>query len=246
MTSLQQRAARIANVIGARYLSFQNPAVVSPPGVIAPQGRRNIIVATPMRSGTHVVIDLLANNFTDYRTRPLYVDLDQRIKQSRSAPDRFGRLDAQSGYIVKTHFPIAVGERSGEREVVAALARDALVIAVRRPDAEIARSLRNWSGSVPAEGAAAREAVIRADIAAFWEMWAQRADLTLEFADLFRDAPVEALLDRVARETGAARRRRLMRPPAQRRLWRIYLNKAMTRLLGRNAPRIDTTIYTLK
>lgn len=39
----------IANRIGSRWLSFQNPRVVCPPGRIAPNGRRNVIVATAMR-----------------------------------------------------------------------------------------------------------------------------------------------------------------------------------------------------
>ena len=42
----------IANLIGRRLLPFTNPRVVSPPGHPKRHGRPNLIVATPMRSGT--------------------------------------------------------------------------------------------------------------------------------------------------------------------------------------------------
>ena len=56
------RASDLSNFIGRTVLPFTNPRVVAPPGTPGHHGRPNLIVATPMRSGTHILIDLILNN----------------------------------------------------------------------------------------------------------------------------------------------------------------------------------------
>ena len=75
------------NWVGRRVLPYENARVVAPPGVPVTQDRPNIVVATPKRSGTHVLIDILLNNLPAYRRRPLYVEPRQVLAQpvSRSA-----------------------------------------------------------------------------------------------------------------------------------------------------------------
>jgi hypothetical protein len=235
---------RLANTIGTRYLSFQNPRVVSPPGMVGHHRRRNIIVATPMRSGTHVLIDLILNNLPDYRTRPLYVDLDQLVKRSRSAPGLYGTLGNDSGHVIKTHFPIAVDPNPAEMARVAALTQKAFVITVRRDEDAILRSLRRMNSD--RASSASFDDRVQQDIGAFWAMWADRADLEIAFDDLFSSDAISLVLDRIATATSVRRARRLTPPMDATQRWRIYVAKATTRLLGRRAPRIDTTIYTLQ
>lgn len=235
---------RIANGVGARWLSFQNPRVVCPPGRIAANGRRNVMVATPMRCGTHVMIDALLNNLPAYRRAPLYVDLDQFLKQGVRPDADFGALGADAGYVLKTHFPLGMPDPAAHADAVAALARDALVITVRRDPEQIRASLSRWSDQ--AQGAAALDrhlAELDANLAAFRAFWDGRADIALDFGDLFDPARMQAVLAQAAQATGARAASRYRHAPPKRGIRRIYLQKALTRLAGRRAPRINTTIH---
>lgn len=232
----------LANAVGTHLLPFTNPRVVCPPGRVQRQGRANIIVATPMRSGTHILIDLLLNNLPAYRNRPLYVDLDQCFKQGTPDNDLIGGIDLDAGYLLKTHMPLNVPPGMMESPEVAALTDAALVLTVRRPRAEVCRSLGRWHGL----DAAAAEARYGAEYDRFWAAWDGRKTIALDFAELFRPASMQALLRRIGAQTGATPAAAFTPPPSGRSRNRIYANKVLTRLLGHRAPRIDTTIHTLK
>lgn len=243
-SSAKKRADKFANFVGKNVISFENPRVVSPPGVIRGHNRRNIIVATPTRSGTHILIDLILNSFPDYCNIPLYVSLDKIIKRDRFQPGLLDTLRPDSGYVVKTHFPIGVAPTVEERARVARLASDAVVVTVRRKDADIIRSLSRFNAKgVETKGVEERFA---ANIAAFWEFWEDRATIGLDFDDLFTAEAYADALDRLADLTGTQRPKQIRPPLHPSDIWRIYFNKLATRILGCRAPRIDTTIYTLK
>jgi hypothetical protein len=235
------RAADLSNFIGTKVLPFTNPRVVSPPGVPGRHGRVNLIVATPMRSGTHILIDLLLNNLPAYRHRPLYIDLDQCLKQARPGHDLLGRLAPDAGHVVKTHYPIAVPEAAADPRLPGLL-RAGLVLAIHRPRAEILRSLDRWQGA-PEDSPEAR---FGPQIDAFWAHWKDIPRIDLEFAELFDAGRMRALLERIAAASGAPVAPRFVPPPGRGERRRIYLDKALTRALGRHAPRINTTIHTLK
>ncbi|MBR28585.1 MAG: hypothetical protein CML46_16850 [Rhodobacteraceae bacterium] len=233
----------LANRIGRDLLSFQNPRVVSPPGIVMPDGRRNLIVATPMRSGTHVLIDALLNNIPALRRRPLYIDLDQfMIRRDRFGADH-GPLQDRAGYLVKTHYPILHREPEGDAAEIEALARDGFVVTVRRPLASIVGSLEKWasveSGSAKLPALIAAAETNPAACRAFWD---PRADMVLDFAELFDPEAMARHVARIAEEIGAVPAPRYRHPPRKSQRSRIYVDKALTRLLGRRAPRINTTI----
>ena len=235
------RAADLSNFIGTKVLPFTNPRVVSPPGVPGRHGRVNLIVATPMRSGTHILIDLLLNNLPDYRHRPLYIDLDQCLKQARPGLDLLGRLTPDAGHVVKTHYPIAVSEAAADPRLPDLL-RQGVVLAIHRPRADILRSLDRWQGG-PEDSPEAR---FGPQIDAFWRFWNDYPRIDLAFEDLFQPERMQELLQRIAAATGARPQARFVPPPGRGEKRRIYLDKAVTRLLGRHAPRVNTTIHTLK
>lgn len=230
----------LANFIGTHVLPFTNPRVVCPPGRIQTQGQLNIIVATPMRSGTHILIDLILNNLSKYRNRPLYIDLDQCIKQSRPGHDLLQDISLDAGYVIKTHMPLGTPAATPNDPHVLALIEAAQVLTIRRDKADVCRSLGRWHKL----DAVAAEARYGPDYDHFWKFWDAQEQISIEFTDLFKPDRMKSLLGRLA--SSGKVRTSFLAPPSDARKSEIYFNKMLTRLLGRHAPRIDTTIHTLK
>lgn len=233
---------QLTNLVGTRLLPFTNPRVVCPPGVVSPNGRPNVIVATPMRSGTHILIDMILNNIPAYRNRPLYVDLDQCRKQGNPQHDLLGQITADMGYLVKTHLPIGVEDENTIDLRIHDLIAAGVVITVRRDRDEVSTSLARWHKLPPGADVTGYE--IRYD--AFWRFWEARAQTRIGFKDLFKQDRMSALLDLLCERTGTYRTNRFSGPISGTNKARIYANKGLTRILGRHAPRVDTTIHTLK
>ena len=237
--------SKLTNVIGSTVLPFSNPRVVCPPGQPGHYGRRNIIVATPMRSGTHLLIDMILNNIPAYRTRPLYIDFDQCLNPRHlTAPDPvFNRISPQSGHVLKTHLPVGVDPEITADPAVTTLIDAALIITVRRDKTEIERSLKQWNAA-STEGRSPRHR--DEDYDRFWQFWQGKETIELRFADLFDPQAMTTTIGRIAEATGTQPAALFRGPaPAHRKL-AILRNKALTRIAGRFAPRIDTTIHTLK
>lgn len=235
------RASDFSNFIGRTVLPFTNPRVVAPPGTPGQHGRPNLIVATPMRSGTHILIDLILNNLPAYRTRPLYVDLDQCLKQARPGRDLLGGVAADAGHVLKTHYPVGVPAVAADPRLDV-LVRQGIVLAIHRPRADILKSLDRWVGGAEEDP----EVRFGPQIDAFWSFWGDVPRIDLDFADLFKVDRMHDLIGRIADRTGTAPAPRFTPPPGRSEARRIQIDKAATRLLGRRAPRINTTIHTLK
>jgi hypothetical protein len=236
------RASDLATLVGTHILPFTNPRVVCPPGLIRPQGRANILVATPMRSGTHILIDLILNNLSAYRNSPLYVDLDQCAKQSRPERDLLGQVPTDAGHVLKTHMPLGVPGWMGTDARVEALIKAACVVTIRRDRAKVCQSLGRWSGL----DQTAAEAKYGPEYDRFWDFWEGQVTLTVTFEDLFRQEAMQNLLAQIAERTGTQPAQHFKAPPTATRPGRIYATKMLTRIVGRRAPRVDTTIHTLK
>lgn len=231
----------LSNFIGRSILPFMNPRVVCPPGHSLRQGRPNLIVATPMRSGTHVLIDLILNNLAPYRNRPLYVDLDQCLKQRSAERDWLAMLHPDQGYVIKTHYPIGIPQ-AAEAPSIDRLVQAGIVIAIHRPRKAILKSLVQWRG----EAAADAEARFGSQIDDFWNFWSGHVCINLDFDDLFDETAMRKLMRDLAERCVIDAPARFIPPADRKGRRRIYMDKALTRLLGRNAPRINTTIHTLK
>lgn len=230
----------IANRIGGSLLPFMNPRVVSPPGTPGIHGRVNVVVATPMRSGTHLMIDLLLNNIAVYRTKPLYVDLDATLKQSVPGRDLIRHLSPMAGHILKTHLPIDSAQGAASNPDLLRIIESAVIVTVHRDQAAVMTSLSRWDRT-PEE-----LRVYEREHEAFWKFWSHRGNVALEFTDLLDATAMRDALERIAELTGSRVARRVTMPVPGARRRRIYVNKGLTRVLGRRAPRIDTTIHTLK
>lgn len=236
------KTSDLTNFIGARILPFNNPRVVSPPGILRARGRPNIIVATPMRSGTHVLIDMLLNNLPAFCGRPLYVDLDQCWKQSRNGPDLLSAIAPDAGYIIKTHVPFGLNEAVAQDPRILAILDAGVVVTVQRPRADVCRSMARWNKEDPDAPLTRYEDWYDQ----FWDFWATYEKTEIAFPDLFEADRMRAVLAELALATNTTTAPVFTGPPAGSNRGRIYTNKALTRLVGHLAPRVDTTIHTLK
>lgn len=231
----------LAQFVGKRVLPFNNPRVVCPPGIVRPNGRRNIIVATPRRSGTHILIDQILNNIPAYRSRPLYIDLSQCLKRDAPGNNLIGQITPNAGYIIKTHLPVGLPGAVLKDARLDAIIAASVVVTVRRDRDDVRRSLARWH-KARTEGDVGYDT----EYDAFWEFWNDKEQIVLDFKDLFVKSKMEVILDRLANETQTKRATRFAGPTSLSRKRSIYLNKTLTRLLGSNAPHIDTSIHTLK
>ena len=145
------------------------------------------------------------------------------------------------GYILKTHFPVGVPSGATSDARLLAILEQAVVVTVRRNHADVARSMARWEGAN--DGGSAQ---YDTEYDAFWGFWQTRPQTEIAFEDLFVPDHMTALLDTICQQTGTQRSDPFLGPPDASKPRRIYANKALTRLAGRHARRIDTTIHTLK
>lgn len=90
------------------------------------------------------------------------------------------------------------------------------------------------------------EARFGGQIDAFWAFWDGVPRIDLQFAALFDPMQMQTLIGMIAQKTGVVPVANFVPPPGRDATRRIQIDKAATRLLGRHAPRINTTIHTLK
>jgi hypothetical protein len=238
---MASRLSGLVGFLGTHVLPYTNRRVVCPPGRPGIHGRPNIVVATPKRCGTHVLIDTILNNMPAYRNRPLYIDLDKAWKRRDLDEKLFGQIAPYAGYVLKTHLPIdAPGAVDSAR--ILTLLEAAVVLTVHRDVDAMVRSMQRW---LCRDDDAVAQTVL-ADSEAFWSFWQDRPRIDLEFEDLFRADRMTAVLADLSVRTGVDCIDQYISPPYAGRPGRILINKSMTRLIGRRAPRIDTSIHTLK
>lgn len=235
------RLSDLPSFVGKHVLPYTNPRVVCPPGEPQVFDRPNIVVATPKRCGTHVLIDTILNNMPAYRNRPLYIDLDKSWKRRDLDQKQFHRIAPNAGYVLKTHVPIEVSGAPVAPQFVSLLDA-AVVLTVQRDPVAMVRSMARWM-QAPAEDVA--DAVL-ADRTAFETFWMGRPQIALAFEDLFLPERMQSVLAEVGMKTGAEPVARYVPPPKADRMGKIMVHKTLTRVLGKHAPRIDTTIHTLK
>lgn len=229
----------IANYLGRKYLRFKNPRVVCPPGEILPGEGPLVVVATVMRSGTHLMIDTILNNFPRYKRRPLYVDLD-RLLDAADREEKVDKLLASGGYVVKTHFPQAF-DQPGREPLVRRVAERSRIVVVHRDPERTYRSLQAWTsqwdlGLVKDKGA------YLASVARFGEFWRDYPRLDFQFEELVDEKGYEDMVGRLQAFLGTPPSARLRRPPRASARLQVYLTKGLTRVLGHRAPVVNTTI----
>lgn len=182
-----------------------------------------------MRSGTHILIDLILNNLPSYRIRPLYIDLDQYL---------WAGMDIQAlrqlkGAVIKTHYP-QVNPPNFEA-AIDALDLNSIVISPQRKYDDIAWSLQKfWKDE---------NVFSNKDAQAFREYWDKYTPVIVPFEDMLQPKKATEMLVNLGALTNCQPKKKIIFPPAKETplLW-VYLCKLLTRLLGKNSPVINTTI----
>jgi glycosyltransferase involved in cell wall biosynthesis len=222
--------------LGSKLLPHVNRRTTCPPGRLRNGTGPLVIVASLRRSGTHLLIDTILNNFDSYRRRPLYVNLDALLDDH----DRLEELRHKGGYVVKTHYPSDSMASPRRTDRVAELAAHAVVIAPSRPLPQLvdARAASRRHNRLPVED----DADIATAVGAFDMFWRPYDPLTVPFGLLTDPAALAGIVQRVADATGQTPRPRIVAPPHRDQRMRTYATKAATRLLGDRSPVVNTTV----
>ncbi len=215
---------------GTRLLPHDTRRTTCPPAPLVPGDGPLIIVPSLMRSGTHLLLDALFNNFPVLRRKPLFVDFDA-CERARRPAEPFATI---KGVTIKTHYP-QVELAEPYLSALTTMAGRALVLTPRRSASEIRKSLAKWGENFTAE----EFAEIERRFDAFWGPF---SPVTVNFATLLKPDGIETLIARVAERTGLspARNKQPVMPSKSR--FGVYVDKVLTRILGRGAPRINTTV----
>jgi hypothetical protein len=216
--------------LASRLLPHNNRRCVAPPGPL-PRGKgRPIVVASLMRSGTHLLVDLILNNFPAYRRSPLYVDADALFRSSGGG----GGLAEVGSCIVKTHFPQLPAESAAE-QALADLATQALVLQpVRSADATL-RSLQRF-------GYRGDRRQLDAERQHWDAWWGRFAPVRFCFVDLASPTSSHEAVRQIARALGCDAPVVPQLTQSLEATGAVLGSKLLTRLLGRRAPRINTSI----
>jgi hypothetical protein len=226
----------IANAIGKSVLSFKNRRVVCPPGDVIPGTGVMVLIPTIMRSGTHLLIDTIINNFSCYRRSPLYVDLDRLFDYSVGREEKVQMLLRGGSYVVKTHYP-QTDNQPNRCPYMLKVFKCCKIITVRRDVNQAVRSALAWG--LPQ---AINEDEYRTSIERFYEFWQDYKLLVLDFKELVNPALFPKAVAKIGRYLRCKPRSPLIYNIPKNRPLAIYLAKGATRLLGKYAPLVNTTI----
>jgi len=221
-----------------KFLKYDSPQVVCPPGdLTTPNKIPHLVVAALMRTGTHLVIDLLLNNFPQYCNQTLYMDLDRYIGNGGNIAD----VQASGGMIHKTHFPQYPQCLDQKKDYIEFFKGKKVIITDRNKE-DTFRSLSNF-------GELGKRKSVRFDFhyEEFQKFWHSHPNvLRLRYEDLIQPEKIPKILESICcfLELPYPDEPRYARRKKDR--YRILFDKALTRLLGAKAPIINTGIQLSK
>lgn len=212
-------------------LNHNNKKVMAPPAELPDNpGLPVIVVASVMRSGTHLLIDTILNNFSGYKNKPLYVDLDEWIRSGRSIDDIY----TLEGAVIKTHYPQA--KLALKPEELERLFQNCKVIMPIREEESVWKSSTSSAFDVYSS-----KDDFNKDMEAFNSFWSKFATLKVSFADVVTD-DFDGALQRISRFIGIEGLTKGIKPIPKNQKYKVLSYKLLTRMLGRQSPIINTTI----
>ncbi len=208
--------------------------VVAPPGKLSKKGGgRPIVVASFPRSGTHLLIDAILNNFPNYAGSALYLDFDQ-MSHPEFVQRSYDHCHDKS-VVVKTHYPhraLFTHERSVASDLEK-VSENAIVILVKRHPESILKSYQSSFG----------ELNIEAELKSFYQYWQGKANYSIDFDTLTDSEALQPSLEELSTQFQLSLRKKFVPPPQRNQVIRTGILKAMTRLLGYRSPlAFNTTI----
>src|SRR5436190_2148883 len=204
-TSLRHAVVRLQK----RFLGPENSKTTCPPGNLSPGTAPLSIVPALRRSGTHLLIDTILNNFVLYKREPFYVDLDRYLKGGFPVAD----LLNCRGYIVKTHFPQTLAFDFMQQ--VSEIAEQAFVLTPYRPLDDTFRSAKTFGATMSREELTQQSI----DFDAYWQKY---RPLRLAFSSLIDTTHYESLLTTIADHIGVAPNRKPTLPLSKQQRSMVY------------------------
>lgn len=216
-------------------IKHNNKRCVVPPGELTVSEGQPIIVASLMRSGTHILIDAILNNLESYRNNPLYIDLHKFFKSDLSED-----LLLQCGsYVCKTHYPQNDYSKK-DVEVIRTLAEKSIIVVPERDIESIYRSVIDY-------GYDGDLLDLTREIEGFEAFWSQFNPIRIRFESMFDSEEVKCLLQKISERSGSSLQAdNVIMPRPKDKIYLAKYDKLLTRLLGFRAPVINTTVRLAK
>jgi hypothetical protein len=229
---------KIANYIGEHLLKYSNPRVVCPPGKLSIGQGELVLVPTLIRSGTHLLIDAIINNFPQYKRTPLYVDLDALLNDSSTRDNQVEKLIKCGGYALKTHFP-QVNFHPDREVFIRKIAASSKIITIERNLDDSFYSCKAWSKTYPI--AQSQETYLQS-VDMFRNFWGQYDCMKVSFSEIIDRDRFADLVHRIGNYIGVSPRIRTIYSPRPDEILNVYMIKTITRILGQYSPVVNTTI----
>ena len=223
----------IARKIASKLLPHhKNHKLMSPPGAIPSGAGVPILVRSKMRSGTHLLIDLLLNNFPQLRTNSLYVELDHAFHVGIEAK----QFEGLGQCLCKTHYA-GLENQQLRKEIVEMVADQAIILETYREPTAIENSLKRFITNPESLEIAINEA------RGFDSYWAKYDGHMIDFTDLVSPEGNKRVIADVAKITGLkpVKKHVYNRPKSDAKL--VLRDKLLTRLFGGRMKRVNTTIH---
>lgn len=225
----------ITEILSKKILSHNNRLTVCPPGEITKQSTAKLIlIPSVMRSGTHLLIDTIINNFSCFKTSPLYVDLDHLFNR----PGDIDKLLNIGGYIIKTHFPQTNYSKENIDAMNKIIQKSFIISPLRDTTSVIKSSM--------AFGVIRSPAKCGETINLFNEFWGTEERLILSFEDLITPTKTKCIVSQISKYIDEEANIKVMYSIVKSHRYKIYFFKLLTRLLGKYSPYINTTISFAK
>jgi hypothetical protein len=220
--------------LGSRILSFKNKRVLAPPGkIIRNSDSKNVMIASVPRSGNHLMMNFLISNLIGYKNSPLYVDLDAFFRDGLE-DEIFAAQEmiaSGAGLIIKTHYPFCNHNQRTE-EFINSILEKTVVINCIRNSQSAKKSLLALTDYYTSQSFDHYEKLFR-------QFWTGKFDLQFEYS-AFREGNESALS--AINNHLPLKPRPYVFPTKKGSDLKIYMEMALTRLLGQNAPKINTNI----
>jgi len=215
------------SLIFPHYIS----TVVSPPGKINRSKGTPILIPSLMRSGTHLLIDLILNNFKLYKSKPLYIDLDRYVSQGKCIDD----LLNCGNYIIKTHYPQLITNNDIEK-IISEIALNSKLISPKRELKSIYKSFCKF-------GYEGKLSEFRDVYENFMNYWNNYDNINfIRYDDMINRTEVSKLLIEISNILNIPKNKKIIYPPSRNQKFFVYVIKFLTRLLGNKCPIVNTTI----
>jgi hypothetical protein len=150
-------------------------------------------------------------------------------------PNDFSR----SAYVVKTHFPQNVSTPEMQEALQKLLNADTIVVTTTRDTGDIFKSHLKFTDlhrSVSPN--LHQESITRFD-----DYWHSKPKLTIRFEHMTDSKYHVECITKIASQLGQEVPGRVVGPYLKNQRIRVYCSKALTRILGKRAPVINTTFY---